>query len=82
MAGAIGGLTRAQAVIMEAQGYHTFARAARLLGISRQTLYTWIEAGKLKPTQVGDRRYIARAEMERHLGPEGAKALGLDGGAA
>jgi excisionase family DNA binding protein len=82
MAGAIGGLSRHQAALMEAQGYHTFTAAAGLLGVSRQTLYTWIRAGKLKATAVGDRRYISRAAMVAHLGPEGAKALGLAGGAS
>jgi len=39
---------------------YTMAQAAKLLGISRQTLYSWIEAGHVKapkPTPVGEKSF-------------------------
>lgn len=39
---------------------YTMAQAAKQLGISRQTLYTWIEAGHVsapKPTAIGEKSF-------------------------
>lgn len=42
-------------------------RAAKALGVDRKTVYRWILAGDLQATTMGNRRYIAGAEVERVL---------------
>jgi excisionase family DNA binding protein len=49
---------------------YTMAQAAKQLGISRQTLYSWIEAGYVtapKPTSIGEKlfRLWTAADIER-----------------
>lgn len=41
------------------------APAARFLGVSRQTLYTWIQEGRLEARRLGARQRILRADLER-----------------
>lgn len=42
-----------------------YSEAVRLLGVSRQTLYAWIEKGKLHPLAIGRNRFLLRSEIER-----------------
>lgn len=66
---------------------YTMAQVAKQLGISRQTLYSWIEAGHVKapkPTAIGEKsfRLWTAADIERARkfkgslkpGPKGKKA--------
>jgi excisionase family DNA binding protein len=43
----------------------TVAGAARYLGVTRQTIYTWLEAGELTSQDVGARQRILRADLDR-----------------
>src|SRR5687767_12400974 len=43
----------------------TIAQAARFLGISRQTVYTWIEDGALRAHRVGPHHRILRTHLDR-----------------
>lgn len=51
--------------------YNT-SEAAAALGISRVTLYRWLDAGKIEARKVNGHYYFTRAQLE---------AAGLDGGA-
>jgi len=42
-----------------------YAEAARMLRVSRQTVYTMIERGELHPLAIADRRYLLKEEVER-----------------
>ena len=42
-----------------------YSEAVILLGISRQTLYTWIEKEMLHPLAIGRNRFLLRAEIEK-----------------
>lgn len=45
--------------------YMSLSSAARRLGISRPTIYAWIQKGLLTRYVVGDEARILRAEVER-----------------
>lgn len=40
-------------------------RAAELLNVSRMTIWTWIQEGKLVPIEVGGWKMIPLSEIER-----------------
>ncbi len=42
-----------------------FSAAARVLSVSRQTIYNWIKAGRLYPIAIGHLRFLDRGEIER-----------------
>jgi len=42
-----------------------YSEAAKILGVSRQTIHTWIKQGKLKLVAVADRRYLLREDVEK-----------------
>ncbi len=42
-----------------------FSEAAKLLKVSRQTIYDWIKAGKLHPLAIGHLRFLDKGEIER-----------------
>ena len=66
---------------MAAQGFVPLEEAARLLGISRGSLYKRCADGKIAfvPIAAGKRehRYFLRSELVRHVGRAAAVALGL-----
>jgi len=41
-----------------------YSEAARLLDVSRTTIYAMIERGELKPVAIAERRYLKRDEVE------------------
>lgn len=43
----------------------SFSEAARLLKVTRVTVYAMIERGDLHPFGIADRRYLFREEVER-----------------
>jgi excisionase family DNA binding protein len=48
--------------------YLTVAEVAELLKLNPQTIYNWIDAGKLPATRAGNRRVrIARADLDAFL---------------
>lgn len=54
----------------------TAAEAARALGISLDTLRRWDRAGKIRVERdAGNRRVVARSEVERLRGSDGTDAL-------
>jgi len=42
-----------------------YSEAAKILGVSRQTIHTWVKQGKLKLVAIADRRYLLREDVER-----------------
>lgn len=42
-----------------------YSDAARILGVTRVTIYAMIARGELHPLAVADRRYLLREEIER-----------------
>lgn len=43
----------------------TIAQAAKKLGVSRQTVYRWKDAGKIVSVEVAGSPYILKTEVER-----------------
>lgn len=43
----------------------SFSEAARLLGVTRATVYAMIDRDELHPLAIADRRYLLREEVER-----------------
>lgn len=62
---------------IRAQGWVLCSEAARKTGRAVQTLYRWIDDGKVAGTSDGYRRYIHWNAMIDHLGPAFCKAKGL-----
>lgn len=42
-----------------------YSDAAKFLGVTRQTVHTWIKQGKFTPIEIGDRRYLLRLQVEK-----------------
>jgi excisionase family DNA binding protein len=42
----------------------SYSDAARLLHVSRQTIYAMIDRGELHPLEIAERRYLLREEVE------------------
>lgn len=63
--------------MMRAKGYITAAHAAELVGKTLGTVYNWIAAEKIEGLTVARARYVRLSSLVQHIGPEGAKALGL-----
>jgi len=42
-----------------------YSEGARILGVTRVTIYAMIERGELHPIAIADRRYLLREEVER-----------------
>ena len=47
--------------------YYSFADVARILRISRQTVYNWNTAGKIKAVKYGKEYRITETELKRIL---------------
>jgi excisionase family DNA binding protein len=60
----------AMPVSIESTNLVTFTEAARMLGVSRPTVYNLVARGKLRPVTIGRNRYLLRQEVEavRHKG--------------
>lgn len=43
----------------------SYSDAARLLHVSRQTIYAMIDRGELRPIAIAERRYLLKEEVER-----------------
>ena len=43
----------------------SFSEAARVLNVTRVTVYAMIERGELHPFAIADRRYLFKEEVER-----------------
>jgi len=69
---------------LRAQGYVTAHEAADLMGVHVVTVHKLIEGKKLEALQVPAQRFgawfVRRASIVAHLGPEAARALGIDPG--
>lgn len=64
--------------IIEKQGWVLCSDAARRIGKTVQTIYKWIDVGKVSGTCIGGyRKYVRWDDVLDHLGPIESKALGL-----
>jgi excisionase family DNA binding protein len=43
----------------------TFSEAARLLNVTRMTIYAWIERGKLHPLNIARNKFLLKDEIEK-----------------
>lgn len=50
---------------MEAVQYYKLQEAAKMLSVTRTTLYRWQKAGKLKFDKIGEQNRISAAELSR-----------------
>lgn len=53
---------------------YTLREVAQSLGVSRSTLYTLADSGKLVTVKVGKRRLIPASELERLVRPQATAA--------
>lgn len=49
---------------IETNSLITFAEAAKILGVSRPTIYNKVRRDHLHPVKVGSNQYLLRAEVE------------------
>ena len=47
---------------------YNISRAAKFLGVTRQTLYRWEKEGKIKFISVGDFQKVSETELKRLRG--------------
>ena len=52
-------------VTVEVSSFVNFSEAAKLLGITRATLYAWVKRGKLHPAIIEGSPYLWRFEVEK-----------------
>uniref|UniRef100_A0A6M3XYP0 Putative DNA binding, helix-turn-helix domain containing protein n=1 Tax=viral metagenome TaxID=1070528 RepID=A0A6M3XYP0_9ZZZZ len=52
-------------VNLEVKNLITFAEAAKMLKVSRPTVYNLVEKAKLHPVMIGNNRYLLRNEVEQ-----------------
>ena len=50
---------------MQTDDLINFSEAARLLKVTRTTIYAMIQRGELHPFGIADRRYLFKEEIER-----------------
>ena len=50
---------------LEVSNLIDYREAARMLGVSRQTIHAMIKRGDLHPFAIAERRYLLRQEVER-----------------
>lgn len=65
---------------MKNAGYITASEAARAAGVTIQTIYKWIESGKVKGTKSADHWYVDAGSLVEYIGPIAAMAAGLMAG--
>jgi excisionase family DNA binding protein len=63
-------------VFSSEQLMHTIVEAARVLHVSRSTIYVLINNGALKPVHIGRAVRISRAELERYVAALDSNAAG------
>jgi len=51
-------------VIIETDSLMTIKDAAKLAGVTRMTLYRWIDAGKITTISFGNIKYVVRKDVE------------------
>ena len=71
------GVNLTQVTTMAEKGYVTHDQAAELLMLSRKAIADLCDEGFLRSINLGRRRYIERASMAEHVGPEAALVLGI-----
>ena len=49
---------------IETKSLVTFAEAAKILGVSRPTIYNKVKENHLHPVKIGNNQYLLRAEVE------------------
>ena len=69
----------ATAIETEERDYYTVPEAARLLRVSRSTVWRWIEAGRLRAYRVGPRNVrIKKEDLEEAVTPVRLKDAALE----
>jgi excisionase family DNA binding protein len=66
-----------QSEILATKGYLTVERVATLMGVTRQRVYSMIDAGRIPALTVVQRKYIRREDLVAHVGKEAALVLGI-----
>jgi excisionase family DNA binding protein len=62
MTGRAAGLGRGQIVETDGRAFYNVSEAARILGVSRSTVWRWIDAGELSAYRVGPKTIRIKAE--------------------
>lgn len=50
---------------IELKGLFSPKEAAKILGVSRMTIFRWLKAGRLAPVVVAGQRFIPESETDR-----------------
>jgi excisionase family DNA binding protein len=48
------------------QAVYSPMQLARLTGISKSTIYRWVESGELVSVEIGGRRFVPLAALQKH----------------
>lgn len=64
-----------QAELMRQRGFVTVKEIATKLGITKTTVYRWVEQGKVAEERIGAARYISLSSLAQHLGPTARQML-------
>lgn len=51
-------------IVLEVENLVSPSEAAKMLKVSRQTIYNMIERGELHPIAIGNNRYFLKSELE------------------
>lgn len=62
---------------MATKGYIPATQVAKITGYNESTIYRWVDEGLVEGVLVAKSRYVKMDSLLKHLGPEGAKLLGL-----
>ncbi len=62
---------------MKKAGYIPASEAAKAAGVAVQTIYKWIEGGKVVGAKSADHWYVKADSLAEYIGPIAAEAAGL-----
>ena len=62
---------------MRQRGWLLVREAARKINVTSQTIYTWINTGKVVGMRDGYRRFVRWSSVLAHIGQEACEARGL-----
>ena len=58
-------MTKKKNVTIETDSLMTIKAAAKLAGVTRVTIYRWIDAGRIMTVSFGNIKYVVRDDIER-----------------
>ena len=72
-------ISKIQAERMREHGFITVTEAARLAGVATQTVYDWLNDGRVDGRDVGRARFVLLASLREHIGEDVFDLIAADG---